>query len=99
MKRTLLVSLAIGACAAAITYSTSRAIQVWLFTEPDPRTVINPTRIAFFWRSWIALYAAVLAALGAAALYRRAPDWVDRRLADVVMITAVLTSLQGVFLP
>jgi hypothetical protein len=58
-----------------------------------------PTRIAFFWRTWIALYAGVLAALGGAALYRRSPDLVDRRLADVVMLTAVLTTLQGVFLP
>ena len=99
MKRRVLVSLAIGMCAAALAYSTSRAVQVWLFSEPDPRTVIMPTRIAFFWRSWIALYAGVLATLGAAALYGRAPDLVDRRLADVMMLTAVLTTLQGVFLP
>lgn len=99
MKRTLLVSLAVGACAAALAYSTSRAIQVWLFAEPDPRTMIAPTRIAFFWRSSIALYAGTLAALGAAALRRRSPALVDRRLADLVVFTAVLTTLQGVLLP
>jgi len=99
MKRTALVSLAMGACAAALAYSGSRAIQVWLFVEPDPRTVIAPNRIAFFWRSWIALYAGTLAALGAAALRARAPEAVDRRLADVVVLTAILATLQGVFLP
>jgi hypothetical protein len=99
MRRTVLVSLAIGACAAALAYSTSRAIQVWLFADPDPRTIIAPSRIAFFWRTWIALYAGTLAAIGAAALHRRAPELVDRRVGDVVMITAVLTTLQGVFLP
>lgn len=99
MRRTVLVSIAIGACAAALAYSSSRAIQVWLFVDPDPRTVIAPTRIAFFWRSWIALYVGILGALGTAALRRRAPEALDRRLADIVMITAVLTTLQGVFLP
>jgi hypothetical protein len=96
MRNRALVSLAIGACVAALAYSASRSIQVWFFTEPDPRTIIAPQRIAFFWRSWIALYAGVLATLGAAAL---PSDLVDRRLPDVVMLTVVLTTLQGVFLP
>lgn len=96
MKSRVLVSLAIGMCAAALAYSASRSIQVFFFTEPDPRTILAPTRIAFFWRSWIALYVGTLATLGAAAL---PAGLVDRRIADVVLVTAILTTLQGVFLP
>lgn len=95
MKR-LLTSLAIGACVAALTYAGSRAIQVWLFAEPDPRTIVASARIAFFWRSWIAFYAATLATLGAMALR---PELVERRVGDVVLFTALATTLQGVFLP
>jgi hypothetical protein len=95
MKRWL-AALAVGFCVAALAYSTSRAVQVWLFAEPDPRTVIAPQRIAFFWRSWIAFYAGTLATLGAAAL--RA-ETIDARIGQLVMVTAVATTLQGLLLP
>jgi hypothetical protein len=95
MKRWL-AALAVGACFAALAYSGSRAIQVWLFTEPDPRTVIAPDRIAFFWRSWIALYAGTLATIGAAALK---PATIDARIGQVVVVTAIATTLQGFLLP
>jgi hypothetical protein len=95
MKRWL-AALAVGFCVAALAYSASRALQVWLFVEPDPRTVIAPARIAFFWRAWIALYAGLLAMLGAAALR---PETIDARIGQLVMLTAVATALQGLLLP
>lgn len=94
MKQRWLIALAVGACVTALSYSTSRAIQVWLFTDPDPRTVLLPTRIGFFWRGWISLYAGTLATLGAAAL-----PIADARLRDLVVFTAIATTLQGVLLP
>lgn len=95
MKRWL-AALAIGACVAALAYSTSRAVQVWLFPEPDPRTIAVPTRIGFFWRAWVAFYAGILATLGAAALR---PSTVDARIGQLIVLTAIATALQGVFLP
>jgi hypothetical protein len=89
-----LTAIAIGACVAALAYATSRAIQVWLFPEPDPRTVFVTTRIGFFWRAWIAFYAGILGTLGGAAI-----DWSEERLRTVVLITAIATTLQGVLLP
>ena len=93
MKRWL-IALAVGACIAALAYSVSRAIQVWFFPQPDPRTVFVVTRIGFFWRAWIALYAGVLATLGAAA-----SRIADERLRDLIAVTAVATTLQSVLLP
>lgn len=93
MKRWL-SALAVGACVAALAYAASRAIQVWLFPEPDPRTVMTVARIGFFWRAWIAFYAGILGTIGGAAL-----DWSDERLRDLVMVTAIATTLQGVLLP
>jgi hypothetical protein len=97
--RTLAVALAVGACGAALSYAASRALQVWLFPMPDPRTVLAPGRIAFYWRSWIALYVGTLTALGAAALRTRAPSAFDRALPGLIVLTAVATTLQGVLLP
>jgi len=97
--RTLAVSVAVGACCAALAYAGSRAIQVWLFPTPDPRTVLAPGRIAFYWRAWVSLYAGTLTALGAAALRTRAPVAFDRALPGFILFTALATTLQGVLLP
>lgn len=97
--RTFAAAVAVFACTAAIVYATSRAIQVWLFTDPDPRTMAAPTRIAFFWRAWVALYAGVLAGLGAYALRTRRPEAFDRWLPALIAVTAAWTTLQGLLLP
>lgn len=99
MKRTVLVAIAVAMCVAALTYAASRAIQFWLFPAPDPRTVLAATRIAFYWRFWVALYAATLAGLGAAALRARTPERFDRALPMLIAFTAIATTLQGVFVP
>ncbi|MBI2391000.1 MAG: hypothetical protein HYV09_15520 [Deltaproteobacteria bacterium] len=97
--RTFAAALAVGACTAAVVYATSRAIQVWLFTDPDPRTMAAPTRIAFFWRAWVAFYAGTLATLGAYALRSRSPEAFDRWLPTLIVLTAAWTTLQGLVLP
>jgi hypothetical protein len=97
--RTLTVAIAAFGCAAALAYAASRAIQVVAFTDPDPRQLVKVTRIAFFWRAWVALYAGVLAAIGAAALRSRSPAAVDAALPSVVVATALLCTAQGLFLP
>ncbi len=96
---TVAVAVAAFACAAALGYSASRVIQATLFPGPDPRAPIAVTRIAFYWRSWVSFYVGVLAALGAAALRTRAPAKVDAALVPAIVSTAVLTTLQGVFVP
>lgn len=93
------VALAVGCCAAAVTYSLSRAIQFFFFPAPDPRTVVVVSRIAFFWRAQIAAYAGVLAALGAASLRGRSSASFDRALPHIVTATIIVTTIQGVFVP
>lgn len=96
---TLAVAVAAFACAAALAYSASRVIQATLFPGPDPRAPLVVTRIAFYWRSWVSFYAGSLAAIGVAALRTRAPAKVDAALVPVIVATAILTTLQGVFVP
>lgn len=96
---TLAVALAVGCCAAAVTYSLSRAIQFYFFPAPDPRTVVVVSRIAFFWRAQVAAYAGALAALGAGALRSRSGAQFDRALPHIVTATIVVTTVQGVFVP
>jgi len=93
------VPLAVGACAAAAAYALSRLVQVSLFVDPDPRTVLVVTRIAFFWRAWIALYAATLVTIGAFALRGRARAAFDRSLPLIVAITVAIAALQGALFP
>ncbi len=93
------VPLAVGACAAAAAYALSRLVQVSFFVDPDPRTVLVVTRIAFFWRAWIALYAATLVTIGVAALRARAPATVDRALPAIVAVTLAIATVQGVLFP
>ncbi len=72
MKRdTFLRAIAVAACAFAASYATLRCAQAWFYPASDPLAPV--VRIAFFWRCSIALFAAVLASLGGAALAERSP--------------------------
>jgi hypothetical protein len=80
-------------------YAISRLIQVALFPDPDPRTVMTVLRIGFFWRAAIAGYAAILGAIGAFALDGRYPAAMDRWMPRLVIATIAIGSVQGIFVP
>jgi hypothetical protein len=98
MKR-LGTAIACGACFAALGYALSRLVQVAFFPEPDPRAVLTVLRIGFFWRAAIAGYVGLIAAIGAYALQVRVGAAIDRFLPRLVLATALIGSLQGIFVP
>lgn len=93
----LAVAVAVGACFAALGYALSRVVQVAFYPEPDPRAVMTVLRIGFFWRAAIAGYVGIIAAIGAFALEGR--HSLDRWLVPLVVTTAIVSGLQGVFVP
>jgi len=97
VSRQWLVSLAVGACVAALAYSTARAVQCWTLPAYDPHVVTVSRGIPFFRRAILALVCAVVASIGSGAIRRRFPDRFDDALPTLVVLTAVLTTLQAVF--
>jgi hypothetical protein len=94
-----LVSLAVGACVAALAYATARAVQSWTLPPYDPHAVAISRGIPFFRRATLALVCAAIASVGAGAIRHRFPDRFDHALPPLVVLTAVLTTLQAIFAP
>ena len=49
------VAIAIGCCVVAVAYASMRVLQAWRYPDPDPRLVLVTSRVAFYWRSLLAL--------------------------------------------
>lgn len=94
-----LVSLALGACVAALAYATARTVQFLTLPPYDPKTALPPARIPFFGRLELAMVCGVVASLGAAQLRARDSARFDRALPGLIVATVVLTTLQAVFAP
>lgn len=94
-----ILALALGACGFVVAYAITRAIQARFYPSPDPRTVTHVVRIPFHWRllssSWIAL----LVAVGALGLLRRAPERAERLLPALLVASIVIIVVQGIFVP
>lgn len=95
----LALSLAVGACAVAIAYAFARVVQAWVYPAPDPRTVINVARIAFYWRMLLSTWVGALATIAASGAFARAPARAERLLPTLVVVTALAIGLQGVLVP
>jgi uncharacterized membrane protein required for colicin V production len=93
------LSVAVGVCAVAIAYAFARVVQAWVYPSPDPRTVLNVARIAFYWRMILSTWVGVLATIAASAAFARAPARAERLLPTLVVITALAIGLQGVLVP
>jgi hypothetical protein len=85
------VPLAFGCCALVLAYAIVGALQKWLFPQPDPRLVLVAGRVAFFWTLVVAAYVAAMVVAGVLAARRRfGAARVDRFLAPLVAITAIV---------
>ncbi len=96
-------AIALGAIAGLLTtislYALIRGVQLLLFREPNPATVIWSEHAGYFWRIWISAYAGGMAALLAGRDARKNPMRIVRMLGPLVMIAAALIAVQGLFLP
>jgi hypothetical protein len=95
-----IVPLAFGCCALVLAYAALHALQKWLFPQPDPRLVLTSEHVAFFWNLVLSVYVAALVVAGVLAARRHfgAPR-VDRHLAPLVALTAVVGVAHAAFLP
>ncbi len=89
------IALAAGCTGAALLYSLLRIVQAVLLPEPDPATVLWSEHSGFFWRAWIAAYAAGALAF-VAWLF---PDRALRLLARAVMPVAIAVAVQAALVP
>lgn len=88
-----------GCVTAVILYALLRGLQLILFSEPNPATVIWSAHAGYFWRVLIASYAGGMAAILTWLAADRAEERVARVLPAAVLIAAALILLQGLLLP
>jgi hypothetical protein len=91
---------AMGGCVAAVgLYALLRGLQLVLFPEPNPATVIWSAHAGYFWRAWIVSYAGGMAALMTWQAAGRDATRVAQVLARAVVVAGALILAQGVLLP
>jgi hypothetical protein len=94
------IPLAFGCCALVLAYTAIHALQQKLFPQPDPRLVLVTQRVAFFWNLVLSVYvAAMIVAAVLAARRRFGGAAVDRFLAPLVALAAVVGVAHAVFFP
>jgi hypothetical protein len=95
----LAVAVAIGCCVVAVAYASMRLLQAWRYPDPDPRVILVTSRVAFYWRSLLALHVGVLGTIAARAAQRRFGSRIDRALPVVLLVTIVIGVAQGALVP
>jgi len=91
---------AMAGCVAAVSlYALLRGIQLILFREPNPATVIWSAHAGYFWRALIVSYLGGMVSILTWLAAGRAPERVARALAHAVVVAAALILAQGMLLP
>jgi hypothetical protein len=102
MKRVALplaLALAWGAVVSVAMYAVVRAIQFFLYPDPNPATVVWSAHAGYFWRAWTVAYAGGIAAFAAFVFARRAPERIARALVPALTVAAALLAVQTALLP
>ena len=86
-------------CAVPVAYALQRLAQAQFFPEPDPRSVIPGPRIAMYWRLYAAVPVAGVLAFVIAGLRARWAEPLKALVPHVVLLSALIATLQGVFVP
>jgi hypothetical protein len=92
------VSIAWGLVVTVGSYAVVRAVQHFVFTEPNPATLVWSAHAGFFWRGWTVAYAGGMAAFALLVAPHRS-GLAARALATGVAIAASLLVLQAIFFP
>ena len=92
-------ALAWGMAVAVGAYAVVRAIQFFLYPDPNPATLVWSAHSGFFWRCWTVGYAGGLAAFVAFLAGRRSPQAMARTLAAAIVTSALLLALQTAVFP
>jgi signal transduction histidine kinase len=93
------VSFGWGCVVAVAAYAVVRAIQFFVYPDPNPATLVWSAHAGFFWRCWTCAYAGGIASFVAFLAARGRTDRAVRGLAPAIAAAAVLLALQTLFLP
>jgi hypothetical protein len=92
-------SLAWGLLVAVGGYAVVRAIQFFVYPDPNPATLVWSAHAGYFWRAWTVGYAGGIATFIAFPVVRGDLDRAVRGLGPAVAVAASLLTLQTIFLP
>jgi hypothetical protein len=88
-----------GCVGAVGLYALLRGLQLVLFPEPNPATVIWSAHAGYFWRAWIVSYVGGMLAMIAWGAAGKSPERVARWLARAVLVAGALLAVQAIGLP
>jgi hypothetical protein len=84
---------------ATFLYAFVRAVQLELFPEANPATIIWSAHAGYFWRIWIVLYASGVVAFLVFRFSREHSEKLAKWLKNGVIVAAIAILIQGIFLP
>jgi hypothetical protein len=93
------VALCWGCVVAVGVYAVVRAVQFFLYPDPNPTTLVWSAHAGFFWRCWTCAYAGGIAAFTAYLVTRSRPDRSIGALGPAVAVVAALLALQVTLMP
>jgi hypothetical protein len=92
-------ALAWGLAVSVGAYGVVRAIQFFLYPDPNPATLVWSAHAGFFWRCWTCGYAGGLAAFVVFVVARTHPQGAARSLAAAVVVASTVLAVQVAFFP
>jgi hypothetical protein len=99
----LRLRLALSSCwflvSATFLYALVRGVQLILFPEANPATIIWSAHAGYFWRIWIVLYASGVVGFLAFRFSREHSESLAKWLKNGVIVAAVAIFIQGIFIP
>jgi hypothetical protein len=98
-----LVAAGVSACwglvVAVGAYAVVRAIQFFLYPDPNPATLVWSAHAGFFWRCWTCAYAGGIAAFVAYLFTQARIERSIAALGPAVAVVAIMLALQVAILP
>jgi hypothetical protein len=95
----LAASIAWGQIVAVGAYALVRALQFFVYPDPNPATLVWSAHAGYFWRAWTVVYAGGMAAFVAFPIVRARPEPGVRALAPAIAAAGGLLLLQVLFFP
>jgi hypothetical protein len=93
------IALAWGIVVAVAGYAAVRAVQFFVYPDPNPATLVWSAHAGYFWRAWTVGYAGGIAAFVAFLVVRRSAAAATRALPVAVGVAAAALALQSALLP
>jgi hypothetical protein len=96
---TCALSIAWGLVVAVAAYAVLRAIQRFVYPDPNPAALVWSAHAGFFWRAWTVGYLGGVAAFVTFVVARGRTAAAARALAPAIAVAAGLLALQSALLP